>query len=140
MPEIIKKADGSLKRNRSCCLCGGEIEPGELYSASVTKIHNRYSVSYSHTRCVEIAVWLNDMIGPDDFTADDFRDGCETFCEAFVCPSCNHYDDVCEVCCYNKPFCMDKIHSILQTHNLVNDFNSENLTGFVLERKDAQEG
>lgn len=120
MPELIYKKDRKARKQHKCSYCNAFIEKGEIYEHSVLKYAGEIYDWDSHKECVFIARELWEYIDPwDGMTEDDFQEGCQEFCQTFVCPDCPHYDKECHECLKDGYYCPDKIYEILQKYELV---------------------
>ena len=118
MPDIIRENIRTARKSHICDYCGHFIEAGEKYKNAVLKYDDLYTWK-SHLKCSEVASELWDFIDPMDYgmSGEDFHNGCQDFCQFFVCPDCEHWDkEECE-CAKDEEFCVDKIHALLQTHD-----------------------
>lgn len=124
MLEIIREKDRKARKPHICDYCDGTIEAGEIYNHCVIKSDGIYEWD-AHMMCKSVASDLWDYIDPwEGMTADDFQEGCQTFCRTFICHDCEQWDDECE---QGEPFCIQKIYDLLKTHDFVRARSKQNV-------------
>ena len=118
-PEIICEKTRTARKIHKCDYCGGNIEAGEKYNDAALKYDGTVYNWRSHKKCDYIASEIWEYVDPCDggMCADDFAEGCQDFCRAFVCPDCPCYEE--NECMEDEPYCLEKIYAILQNHRLV---------------------
>lgn len=118
MPDVLAEREKKAAKPHTCLYCGEVIQKGELYDWAKLAFDGRLYEWKSHKKCSFIALELWEYIDPDEgMTAEDFSQGCENFCRAFICPGCPSADQEAEDCREDKIYCTDKIYDLLQTHD-----------------------
>lgn len=125
MPDILAERERKAEKPHTCSYCGEVIQKDELYDWAKLAFDGRLYEWKSHKKCSFIADELWSYIDPDEgMTAEDFSEGCTVFCRAFICPGCPTADQEAEECKEGKPYCMDKIYDLLQTHDFRRDLET----------------
>lgn len=119
MIEIIKQDIRMARKDHYCDYCNEKISKGSRYELSTLKDDYVYNWK-SHIECKEIVQALMEYIDPwDGISSDDFYYACVEFCRTFVCPDCPNWSSEYRECDQDNGYCADKVHAILQTHDLV---------------------
>ena len=118
-PELISECFRKARKPHTCDYCGELINPGETYHHSVCKYDDIYTWN-SHGCCDYIASALWDWLDPNDWglDSDSFKEGCEDFCQRYVCKQCQLYDPMEMECSQNKCYCLNKIEETLHNFSL----------------------
>jgi hypothetical protein len=118
MPEILENKKRIAKKQHKCSYCGEAIEKGYTYDYQKL-VHDGYLYEWkNHIECGVIASELWNYVDPNEgMTEEDFKEGCRDFCDTFICPSCNKYDDEYGGCKDGKRYCIDKISETLKTNS-----------------------
>lgn len=136
--ELICNEKRKARKEHTCSYCGHKIKPGEVYDHATLKYEGTIYDWKTHLKCQFIAEELWTYIDPNDgMTEEDFRDGCSDFCQAFVCPGCEHYDDGCEK---DENYCIDKIYNKLQTHELLLEGDEHGYLCYKLKKREDHHG
>lgn len=115
MPDILIECERVARKDHTCDYCGKPIHKGEKYNYAKLKYDDLYDWK-CHIECHYISGQLWNYIDPDEgMTEEDFREGCHEFCDAFICPSCEHYID--DECNEDNEYCLDEIYKHLLTHD-----------------------
>lgn len=104
----IKSCFRTAKKQHTCNLCGGYINPGERYHYEFNKDGSDVWGFSAHLECQFLAQELWDFIDPwDGMYEDDFIDGVREFCQKMICPKCEHYESGYG-CKDDEGFCIHK--------------------------------
>ena len=102
------------RKDHACSYCNGIIKKGEKYDWSKHIYDGELYEWKAHLDCTMVASEIWDLVDPyDGMTEEDFKEGCREFCDVFICPDCEKYENDCEV-----SFCLSKIVEKLKTHKL----------------------
>lgn len=135
MVETIRQCNRRARKRHVCDYCGEVIKVGETYDYAVLKYDGMY-VWKSHSKCISVAADLWDYADlVECMTQEDFQTACNEFCREFVCPDCASWNDEDEECRKDEIFCVDKIYSILQTHDFVACRNKYGIRFYKLKKK-----
>lgn len=119
-PEIIKACERTARKRHVCSYCGAWIEPGEKYEFATLKWEGEVYDWRTHKECDFVASELWSYIDPDEgMTEEDFHNGCQNFCQCFICPDCDRFDKDEEGCLDDSIYCIHKIYEVLQKYMLV---------------------
>ena len=138
MIDIIENRIKKARKPHTCFYCGGTIEKGEEYEYHKCVCDGNFSEFHNHVKCSEVASAIWDYVEPveDGMDEDEFRDGCHDFCRSFICMDCEHWNKKYEECEKDESFCIDKIHKILETHELYKDRREGFYTIWKCRRKE----
>jgi hypothetical protein len=118
MIEELKLQMPKARKDHTCDYCGKIISKGTVYDRAVLKFDYIYEWK-NHVECGFIASALWNFIDPDEgMRTEDFQEGCQLYCERFVCPHCDKYDKEIEGCSEDEVVCYDKVYERLKTHPL----------------------
>lgn len=119
MSETLDRKIRKARKPHQCDYCGQTIEKGEEYDWSKNIYDGTIFEWHCHSSCDRIASAIWDYVDPDDGMSDqDFQDGCREVCQRFVCPDCPNYNKEYEDCEKTETYCIDKLDTFLQTHEL----------------------
>lgn len=127
MPELISESTRKARKSHKCGLCSGTIEKGETYHRQFLKWYGDVYTFKEHSQCRSIVGHLWRYADPEDgMTGDDFVDTCHSYCNHFVCPHCEHWDETIieggyEGCSAGQEYCLDKILARLEEYGLKKD-------------------
>ena len=118
MPETISRKERTARKPHICDYCGETINPGEKYDHAVLKYEGSIYTWDAHQRCQKIASEIWDMVDPDaGMTSDEFQEACAELCRLYICPCCDQMDKAGD-CKKDNLFCTQKLHDLMQTHDL----------------------
>jgi len=117
MPETLQEKKRIARKNHICSYCGEVIEKGSTYDYAKLVYEGRLYEWKNHIDCGIIASSIWKYVDPDNgMTEEDFQEGCADFCNTFICPGCDKYNNESDECNEDKRYCIDKITEVLKTN------------------------
>ena len=115
---VVRKA----RKPHKCDWCGKSIGKGEQYEYQKYVYDGEMYDWKAHLSCSRIATAIWDYVDPDEgMSSDEFMDGCQEVCQRFICPDCPKWNKEYEECEDDESYCIDKMDTFFQTHELYED-------------------
>lgn len=115
MIETISSCIRTARKQHTCNLCGGKIQPGEKYNYTFYSNDGEAYGWKEHEKCSYISDEIWDYCDPwEGMNEDIFKDAVSDICSSFVCPICHFLkEDSCGEC--NQ---IDKVYDLLKNYEL----------------------
>jgi len=116
MADIVSTQTPKARKAHKCDWCGGKIEVGERYERTFITDYGDAWTWKCHPECqrlVQIFIDMDYIEREDLVSRDSFREACQEYCRAHICPGCESWDKERNRCRNDQGYCLEKIKEML---------------------------